>query len=415
MSFPNPIPSRNLRESPRRGASACGQGGDVRALAVQFRDFRSVAGEILRDPRLLQSTILQQAGGEIRGFSKRICRALSVAENIKTAEPVSGSWIEEMLEEGEIFLEQVQQQLTWQAQVTRQAKELRPLTDVLLKQGAGASEQLCYDSFAQIVTSILRHNPFSGWNFETYPIARISSDLLIHQGEDPLVAESTVQGILSCWSVVRLAKSLWLNEARIVPLGVAALLQDLGLLALRTAHREAAEVPHADLSNPQSQRFLQHPTIGAAIVAGLADVPPIIPQLIAQHHERLDGTGSPRGCAGHALSRESRLLAMVIRQEELRRDENCLEQITEHSPASRTPLDLLQKETSAGHFDADLIGMFSRERGGFATQTATNTFFPEPDRHYLLDPSHAGNQPHTPPVPTDMTAHQLSRNRFFTD
>ena len=50
-----------------------------------------------------------------------------------------------MLEEGEIFLEQVQQQLKWQAQVTRNAKELRPLTDVLLKQGAGAAEQLPAD------------------------------------------------------------------------------------------------------------------------------------------------------------------------------------------------------------------------------------------------------------------------------
>lgn len=413
MSSPNHIPPRNLRETPRRETSPGGSDEGENVLALQFRGFVSLARELLGDPRLAQSSLLRQAEGEIRGYSKRICRALSVAENPRSDQPVSGYWIQDMLEEGELFLEQIQQQLHWQTQVIRQAKELHPLTDVLLKQGAGASEQICYDNFAQIVTSVLRRNPLSGWNFETYPLARISSDILSHQGEDPLVADSTVQGILSCWSVVRLAKSLWLHDDQILPLGVSALLQDLGLQALRTARSQPGEFPHEEFPTSHPDRFLQHPTIGAAIVAGLSDVPPLVPNLIAQHHERINGAGSPRGCSASDLSKPSRLLAMVVRLEELRHEQNSLEQLAEWSSANLAPSERLQQETLQGLFDADLLGLFGRRE--LVPRQTQSSIYSDPNRRYLLDPPHAASQRHSPPEGSDVASQPFSRNRFLTD
>ena len=53
-----------------------------------------------------------------------------------------------------------------------------------------------------------------------------------------------------------------------------------------------------------------HAEVGADILRPLADVGPF-PQIVRQHHERIDGSGYPDGLAGDAIMLEARILAVA--------------------------------------------------------------------------------------------------------
>ena len=92
---------------------------------------------------------------------------------------------------------------------------------------------------------------------------------------------------------VGLARAHGMPEADIQGLTIAALLHDIGKVA----------VPGHILSKPESltaEEFLKvrgHPQLGAEIVEGVPFPYPVAP-LIRSHHERWDGLGYPEGLAG---------------------------------------------------------------------------------------------------------------------
>lgn len=105
----------------------------------------------------------------------------------------------------------------------------------------------------------------------------------------------------------------WKLKSRIEPLVVAALLRDVGCLIL-------AGGPGACRSTSADGRVLhdmRHPEVSAAVVANLRDYCVELPLWVAQHHERLDGTGYPRRMKSRQLHRSSRLLAAIDRFLEL--------------------------------------------------------------------------------------------------
>ena len=94
-----------------------------------------------------------------------------------------------------------------------------------------------------------------------------------------------------------LAKAAGLSAAEIQGVKTAALLHDIGKLA----------VPEHILSKPgpltqeEFQKIRIHPQVGAEIIAAVPFPYPVAP-LILSHHERWDGKGYPQGLAGDADS-----------------------------------------------------------------------------------------------------------------
>ncbi|MCA9020562.1 MAG: hypothetical protein KDA74_10490, partial [Planctomycetaceae bacterium] len=76
----------------------------------------------------------------------------------------------------------------------------------------------------------------------------------------------------------------------------------------------------------QSEIEQGHPVLGAALLGGLRGFPgdSYLTEVISQHHERLDGTGYPRGLHTSALGEYSRRLAVVCRFLELKNIEREL-------------------------------------------------------------------------------------------
>jgi diguanylate cyclase (GGDEF)-like protein/putative nucleotidyltransferase with HDIG domain len=103
-----------------------------------------------------------------------------------------------------------------------------------------------------------------------------------------------------------LAHALHLSEPEIQGIKTAALLHDIGKLA----------VPEHILSKPgpltqeEFQKIRIHPQVGAEIIAAVPFPYPVAP-LIMSHHERWDGKGYPQGLAGEDIPLGARILTIV--------------------------------------------------------------------------------------------------------
>ena len=103
-----------------------------------------------------------------------------------------------------------------------------------------------------------------------------------------------------------LAKAVGLSAAEIQGVKTAALLHDIGKLA----------VPEHILSKPgpltqeEFQKIRIHPQVGAEIIAAVPFPYPVAP-LILSHHERWDGKGYPQGLAGDDIPIGARILTIV--------------------------------------------------------------------------------------------------------
>src|SRR3990167_10940520 len=103
-----------------------------------------------------------------------------------------------------------------------------------------------------------------------------------------------------------LARALGMSENHIQGVKTAALLHDIGKLA----------VPEHILSKPgpltpeEFQNIRAHPKVGADIISAVPFPYPVSP-LILSHHERWDGKGYPAGLKGEEIPLGARILSVV--------------------------------------------------------------------------------------------------------
>ena len=171
----------------------------------------------------------------------------------------------------------------------------------------------------RVLVSVESAMPFAA----LFPEPELSLEPLI--GSCCLVAVPRVycRGILTARLIAYTIadRPLWRDRAE--ELIIAALLQDAGLLVLDTVHGVRSAPIHrgSDRMNVvttnrlKRQRpgvYQQHPSVSAGLAAGLREFSSSLPAMIANHHERLDGTGFPRGRHARQLNETSRLLAVAV-------------------------------------------------------------------------------------------------------
>jgi hypothetical protein len=110
-------------------------------------------------------------------------------------------------------------------------------------------------------------------------------------------------------ALVALFIGVWakVDQSELQSLATAALLHDLGMLDLDPAFLQD-ERPLSALGRSRLQR---HPLIAARIAHGEASLDESIATGIAQHHERLDGSGYPYGLHGAQISPIARVLMLA--------------------------------------------------------------------------------------------------------
>lgn len=97
------------------------------------------------------------------------------------------------------------------------------------------------------------------------------------------------------------------SEVRIAML--CGLLHDLGEMYIDPKYGEAEA--DRDMDFISYQQLVVHPHVGQLLVTQLTNYPSVVARAIAEHHERLDGSGYPHGLEGNKLSPMGRLLAVT--------------------------------------------------------------------------------------------------------
>lgn len=95
-------------------------------------------------------------------------------------------------------------------------------------------------------------------------------------------------------------------EDRMVKLGVGLLLQDIGTLGVPDSIRDKRGI----LTAEERAIMQQHPVLGLELLEG-SELSPLTKVTIAQHHERYDGSGYPRGLSGDDIHDHGQIAAIA--------------------------------------------------------------------------------------------------------
>lgn len=105
---------------------------------------------------------------------------------------------------------------------------------------------------------------------------------------------------------VRVGEQLDLPPATLRHLAVGGMLHDIGKLSVP----EAVLTKPGALSDAEFAEIKKHPAAGVALLGELGGFSDVVKRVVAEHHERLDGSGYPHGLGSARLGIESRILAV---------------------------------------------------------------------------------------------------------
>ncbi|HEX2541821.1 MAG TPA: HD domain-containing phosphohydrolase [Caldimonas sp.] len=127
--------------------------------------------------------------------------------------------------------------------------------------------------------------------------------MLAREMRPALFEHSILMALLSA----HLVRERGATKAGVGHAAAAGLLHDLGMLHIDPDLLDSDDRLTGDRLKP----VYVHPLTSSMLVDRFADFPKEIVRAIAEHHERLDGSGYPRGLAGDAMSPLGRVLSLA--------------------------------------------------------------------------------------------------------
>ena len=143
---------------------------------------------------------------------------------------------------------------------------------------------------------------------ELIDMVKSSRDAILRYPEFVYPSENYmyVHSVNSAILALAIGELMKLPPHRMIELGLAALLHDIGMLKLP----DAVYLKEENLSEKEFQLVRAHTTLGYKILKGFS-VAEEIALAAEEHHERLDGSGYPKKLSGDKISLYSRIVAVV--------------------------------------------------------------------------------------------------------
>ncbi|HLQ98000.1 MAG TPA: HD-GYP domain-containing protein [Candidatus Dormibacteraeota bacterium] len=104
-----------------------------------------------------------------------------------------------------------------------------------------------------------------------------------------------------------IGSKLKLSEKELADLGIGAMLHDIGKIFI-----EKDILLKADRLTDEEFTIMQsHTQLGFDFIRKMTDLPAVIAHCAYQHHERLDGSGYPRGLTNHDIHKYAKIIAIA--------------------------------------------------------------------------------------------------------
>ncbi len=330
-------------------------------LREEFRDLTLRTRAVHRSAWLEQPAL----GSVLRILQAGLALSRLLAEEFQRPDHAPRETIRQLLAASAADLKVVEQQLTLCDLVHEVAEQLHPLVDQLVYGGETSVRRLL-NLTDELTTSM---SDYRGG------LALVPLDAL--QLEQSLEATGWtrgswfVQSLLAARLTAEFTRELAdVDRSAISLVTAAALVQDIG--AWHQSVSPAASAGRPALAG-RRRADPNHPAAGAALLAGLVDVPARLCLLVGEHHERVDGTGFPRRLAGTKVIREVRWLGLIVRFVELLTDPLTSELALDHGdPLFETAALRLWRDVRRGAFEETLAQrLMDALRAGLSADIAT--------------------------------------------
>jgi len=162
-----------------------------------------------------------------------------------------------------------------------------------------------------------------------------------------------MHSVAVCAMMVALAKQLGLDEEQTRSAGIAGLMHDLGKAAMPM---DVLNKP-GKLTDAEFAIIKTHPEEGYKLLQSGTDVDPLVLDVCLYHHEKVDGSGYPKGLKGDQISLFAKMGAVC----------DVYDAITSNRPykSGWDPAESLRKmaEWASGHFDGKVFQAFVKSLG----------------------------------------------------
>lgn len=129
-----------------------------------------------------------------------------------------------------------------------------------------------------------------------------------------------------CMMAIDIGVGLGYNKAQLLELGAAAILHDIGMMKHYNIYNQPRK-----LSAREYEEIKHHPELGAEIIDKFKNVSKRVVTIVGQHHERVDGSGYPRGLKGDAIDEYAKIIRMVDEYEAMTHSRPYREELSPHA------------------------------------------------------------------------------------
>ncbi len=164
----------------------------------------------------------------------------------------------------------------------------------------------------------------------------------------------------------KLAEFMELSDTQLLDIEIAALLHDIGAIALpkRVFSKDTRE-----LSNSEALQLQRHPVLGQENLESIERLKNI-GVIIRHHHENYDGTGYPDGLKREEIPVEARIIAVVDRYDLRANARNYFQEASPQLAAK----ELMQNKGT--RFDPEIVNAFFSLQKGFKESLANEIALP---------------------------------------
>jgi len=179
------------------------------------------------------------------------------------------------------------------------------------------------------------------------------------QSNSPNIAHKSLRVLVI---YLTFCKYLGIKKSKLLNLGCAAVLHDIGMLKIPVAFDKAVK-----FTATERVHITKHSTLGETLVRENQDFSPVVAQVIKSHHEYYNGSGYPAGLSGRDINLYSRMLTLVCTYEAITRNRGYKNALNSYSAITELA------RVSGSMLDPRLVGRFIEMVGEYPVGTRIRT------------------------------------------